>query len=150
MELALLQMKATEVKGYINELKKHIDKNPVNINNIPLFYLSKECWDWDPDCEPTGSERYYSFLLYYREVLKQLEKEIHKEKQKISKQKVYEHSGWVCVKSIDHYEVWLEANYDTVKHKPCVTLVCRGSKNYCKKMRNKHNKKLGITYAGNR
>lgn len=76
-ELKCLQEKATEVNGYIRELKSMIKSNnhpPININNIPIFHIEK-C-SWDEDCEPSGQQKYYAFLLYYRKVLKEIEKQI--------------------------------------------------------------------------
>lgn len=85
-ELERLQNKAREVNGYIKEVKDCIESSksffdkgdPVDINNIPMFYIGKE--RWDEDCEPTGPQKYYAYLLYYREVLKEIEKEIKEKK----------------------------------------------------------------------
>jgi len=81
-ELKCLQEKATEVNGYIREVKSMIKSNsfrcegnpPIDINNIPIFHIRK-C-SWDEDCEPSGQQKYYAFLLYYRKVLKEVEKQI--------------------------------------------------------------------------
>lgn len=75
-ELKCLQEKATEVNGYIREVKSMIKSNnpPIDINNIPIFHIGK-C-SWDEDCEPSGQQKYYAFLLYYRKVLKEIEKQI--------------------------------------------------------------------------
>jgi hypothetical protein len=73
-ELKCLQEKATEVNGYIRELKSMIKNPPININNIPIFHIGK-C-SWDEDCEPSGQQKYYAFLLYYRKVLKEIEKQL--------------------------------------------------------------------------
>lgn len=84
LELKRLQEKATTVNGYIREVKSMIKDSrflcekhsPIDINHIPVFYISKECWDWDEDCEPYGQYKYYAYLLYYRKVLKEIEKQI--------------------------------------------------------------------------
>lgn len=84
LELKQLQDKATTVNGYIRDVKSMIKSSrfsfekgsPINIDNIPMFYISKECWDWDEDCEPSGHQKYYAFLLYYRKILKEIEKQI--------------------------------------------------------------------------
>lgn len=84
LELKRLQEKATTVNGYIREVKSMIKDSrfrcekysPIDIDDIPMFYISKECWDWDEDCEPSGQQKYYAFLLYYRKVLKEIEKQI--------------------------------------------------------------------------
>ena len=91
LELERLQEKATTVNGYIREVKSMIKNSrfldekpsPIDIDNIPIFYISKECWDWDEDCEPSGQYKYYAFLLYYRKVLKEIEKQIRPKKKLI-------------------------------------------------------------------
>ena len=51
---------------------------------------------------------------------------------------------FVCFRMLDHFEVWLEANYDCIKDKFGISFICQGSKKHCIKVWNKMNKKYKI------
>lgn len=112
LELKRLQEKATTVNGYIREVKSMIKDSrfrcekysPIDIDDIPMFYISKECWDWDEDCEPSGQQKYYAFLLYYRKVLKEIEKQIRIKKKLL---KVHNNTKTKVTKTVENsIDMW--------------------------------------------